>query len=175
VTASKIISDSPVRPTEADTELLASAQASALATRDLYQAAVAAGAGGDHTASFVAIAAHHDAYAQAISSLIGRAAPQARDNGIFSANKSDFESGTTTAALAAHALENSLVSAHTELIGELEGTEGAALIASMVVIESRHVVALATIAGKSPIDDIDLFLVTPEAAPADAQTTTTVA
>ena len=175
MTASKIISDSPVRPTEADTELLASAQASALATRDLYQAAVAAGVGGDHTASFVAIAAHHDAYAQAISSLIGRAAPQARDNGIFSANKSDFESDTTAAALAAHALENSLVSAHTELIGELEGTEGAALIASMVVIESRHVVALATIAGKSPIDDIDLFLVTPEAAPADAQTTTTVA
>ncbi len=175
MTASKIISDSPVRPTEADTELLASAQATALATRDLYQAAVAAGAGGDHTASFVAIAAHHDAYAQAISSLIGRAAPQARDNGIFSANKSDFESDSTTAALAAHALENSLVSAHTELIGELEGTEGAALIASMVVIESRHVVALATIAGKSPIDDIDLFLVTPEAAPADAQTTTTVA
>ena len=175
MTASKIISDSPVRPTEADTELLASAQASALATRDLYQAAVAAGVGGDHTASFVAIAAHHDAYAQAISSLIGRAAPQARDNGIFSANKSDFESDTTAAALAAHALENSLVSAHTELIGELEGTEGAALIASMVVIESRHVVALATIAGKSPINDIDLFLVTPEAAPADAQTTTTVA
>ena len=175
MTASKIISDSPVRPTEADTELLASAQANALATRDLYQAAVAAGVGGDHTASFVAIAAHHDAYAQAISSLIGRAAPQARDNGIFSANKSDFESDTATAALAAHALENSLVSAHTELIGELEGTEGAALIASMVVIESRHVVALATIAGKSPIDDIDLFLVTPEAAPADAQTTTTVA
>ena len=175
MTASKINSDSPVRPTEADTELLASAQATALAVRDLYQAAVAAGVGGDHTASFVAIAAHHDAYAQAISSLIGRAAPQARDNGIFSANKSDFESDTTTAALAAHALENSLVSAHTELIGELEGTEGAALIASMVVIESRHVVALATIAGKSPIDDIDLFLVTPEAAPADAQTTTTVA
>ena len=175
MTASKIISDSPVRPTEADTELLASAQATALATRDLYQAAVAAGVGGDHTASFVAIAAHHDAYAQAISSLIGRAAPQARDNGIFSANKSDFESDTTAAALAAHALENSLVSAHTELSGELEGTEGAALIASMVVIESRHVVALATIAGKSPIDDIDLFLVTPEAAPADAQTTTTVA
>ena len=175
MTASKIISDSPVRPTEADTELLASAQANALATRDLYQAAVAAGVGGDHTASFVAIAAHHDAYAQAISSLIGRAAPQERDSEVFSANKSDFESDTTTAALAAHALENSLVSAHTALIGELEGTEGAALIASMVVIESRHVVVLATIAGKSPIDDIDLFLVTPEAAPADAQTTTTVA
>ena len=175
MTASKIISDSPVRPTEADTELLASAQASALATRDLYQAAVAAGVGGDHTASFVAIAAHHDAYAQAISSLIGRAAPQARDNGIFSANKSDFESDTTAAALAAHALENSLVSAHTKLIGMLEGTEGAALIASMVIIEARHVVALAAIAGKSPIADTDLFLVTPEAAQADAQTTTTVA
>jgi hypothetical protein len=45
----------------------------------------------------------------------------------------------------------------------------------MVVIESRHVVALATVADKSPIDDIDLFLVTPEAAQADAQTTTPVA
>ena len=175
MTASKIISDSPVRPTEADTELLASAQAAALATRDLYQAAVAAGATGDHTATFVSLAAHHDAYAQAISSLIGRAAPQARDDELFSANKSDFESDATTAALAARTLENSLVAAHTELIGELEGTEGAALIASMVVIESRHVVALATVAGKSPIDDIDLFLVTPEAAQADAQTTTPVA
>ena len=175
MTASKIISDSPVRPTEADTELLASAQATALAVRDLYQATVAAGVGGDHTASFVAIAAHHDAYAQAISSLIGRAAPQARDNGLFSENKSDFESDTTGAALAAHGLENALVASHTELIGELEGTEGAALIASMVVIESRHVVVMATIAGKSPVDDIELFLDTPEAAEADAQTTTTVA
>ena len=175
MTASKIISDSPVRPTEADTELLASAQAAALATRDLYQAAVAAGATGDHTATFVSLAAHHDAYAQAISSLIGRAAPQARDDELFSANKSDFESDATTAALAAHTLENSLVAAHTELIGQLEGTEGAALIASMVVIEARHVVALAAIAGKSAIDDTDLFLVTPEAASADAQTTTTIA
>jgi hypothetical protein len=173
VTASKIISDSPVRPTEADTELLASAQATALAVRDLYHAAVEAGAGGDHVASLVAIAAHHDAYAQAISSLIGRAAPQARDSELFSANKADFGADTTAAALAAHTLENSLVAAHTELISKLEGTEGAALVASMVIIEARHVVALATIAGKSPFGDTDLFLVTPEAAEADAQTTTT--
>ena len=61
------------------------------------------------------------------------------------------------------------------MIGALEGTEGAALIASMVLIESRHVVVLATIAGKSPVSDIDLFLVTPEAAQADAKTTTSVA
>ncbi len=175
MTASKIISDSPVRPTAADTELLASAQATALAVRDLYQAAVAAGAGGEHVACLVSIAAHHDAYAQSISSLIGRAAPQARDSKVFSTNKADFGSDTMATALAAHALENSLVSTHTALIGELESTEGAALIASMVIIEARHVVALATIAGKSPIDDTDLFLVTPEAAPADAQTTTTIA
>jgi hypothetical protein len=175
VTASKIISDSPVRPTAADTELLASAQATALAVRDLYQAAVAAGAGGEHVACLVSIAAHHDAYAQSISSLIGRAAPQARDSKVFSSNKADFGSDTMATALAAHALENSLVAAHTELVGELVGTEGAALIASMVIIEARHVVALAAIAGKSAIDDTDLFLVTPEAASADAQTTTTIA
>ncbi len=175
MTASKIISDSPVRPTAADTELLASAQATALAVRDLYQAAVAAGAGGEHVACLVSIAAHHDAYAQSISSLIGRAAPQARDSKVFSSNKADFGSDTMATALAAHALENSLVAAHTELVGELVGTEGAALIASMVIIEARHVVALAAIAGKSAIDDTDLFLVTPEAAAADAQTTTTIA
>lgn len=175
MTASKIISDSPVRPTAADTELLASAQATALAVRDLYQAAVAAGAGGEHVACLVSIAAHHDAYAQSISSLIGRAAPQARDSKVFSSNKADFGSDTMATALAAHALENSLVAAHTELVGELVGTEGAALIASMVIIEARHVVALAAIAGKSAIDDTDLFLVTPEAASADAQTTTTIA
>ena len=175
MTASKIISVSPVRPTPADTVLLASAQATALAMRDLYQAAVGAGAGGEHVACLVSIAAHHDAYAQTISSLIGRAAPQARDSGVFSANEADFGSDTMAAALAAHALENSLVAAHTKLIGMLEGTEGAALIASMVIIEARHVVALAAIAGKSPIADTDLFLVTPEAAQADAQTTTTVA
>ena len=175
MTASKIISDSPVRPTAADTELLASAQATALAVRDLYQAAVAAGAGGEHVACLVSIAAHHDAYAQSISSLIGRAAPQSRDSKVFSSNKADFGSDTMATALAAHALENSLVAAHTELVGELVGTEGAALIASMVIIEARHVVALAAIAGKSAIDDTDLFLVTPEAASADAQTTTTIA
>ena len=175
MTASKIISVSPVRPTPADTVLLASAQATALAMRDLYQAAVGAGAGGEHVACLVSIAAHHDAYAQTISSLIGRAAPQARDSDVFSANEADFGSDTMAAALAAHALENSLVAAHTEVIGMLEGTEGAALIASMVIIEARHVVALAAIAGKSPIADTDLFLVTPEAAQADAQTTTTVA
>ena len=175
MTASKIISDSPVRPTAADTELLASAQATALAVRDLYQAAVAAGAGGEHVACLVSIAAHHDAYAQSISSLIGRAAPQARDSKVFSSNQADFGSDTMATALAAHALENSLVAAHTELVGELVGTEGAALIASMVIIEARHVVALAAIAGKSAIDDTDLFLVTPEAASADAQTTTTIA
>jgi hypothetical protein len=45
----------------------------------------------------------------------------------------------------------------------------------MIIIEARHVVALATIAGKSPVSDTDLFLVTPEAATADAQTTTTIA
>ena len=175
MTASKIISDSPVRPTEADTELLASAQATALAVRDLYHAAVEAGAGGDHVASLVAIAAHHDAYAQAISSLIGRAAPQARDSKLFAANKADFGADTTAVALAAHTLENDLVAAHTEVVGALEGTEGAALLASMIIIEARHVVALATIAGKSPVSDTDLFLVTPEAATADAQTTTTIA
>ena len=168
MTVSKIINDSPLRPTAADIELLASAQGHALATRDLYQVAIDAGAGGDHLSSLVALAAHHDAYAQSISSLIGPAAPQAPDADFMAANRAGFGADTKETALAAHAVENLLIATYTEMIGLLEGTEGSALLASIVIIQARHAVALATIAGLSPLTDTDAFLVTPAAAAAQA-------
>ena len=161
MTASKTNSAPPVRrPTAADVELLSAAQSTELAARDLYNSAIAAGAGGEHLASLVALSAHHDAYAQSISSLIGADAPQTRDDELFNSLVADFGSDTVGVALAAHGLENSIVAAHTTLVGELVGTDGAALMASIVITEARHCVALATIAGKSPVADLDLFLVT---------------
>lgn len=157
----------PRRPTEADVALLAYAQSVEYAARDLYRQAIDAGAGDEHLASLVAIAAHHDAYAQAISALIGTSAPQDRDENLFRSVSTKFRGSTKQVALAAHELENTLVVTHESLLAELDGTEGSALIASILITEARHATALAAIAGLSPIADIDAYLVTPDLVPLD--------
>lgn len=155
----------PRRPTEADVALLGFAQSAELAARDLYRRAIDAGSGGDQVASLVAMAAHHDAYAQAISATIGTAAPQTRNEVLFQLFSQRFGGNTTQTALAAHELENQLVVTHLSLLENLDGTEGSALVASILITEARHTVALATLAGLSPISDNDAFLVTPDLAP----------
>ena len=145
----------PRRPTEGDIALLQIVQQVELTARDLYALALE-DAEGDAANTYAGLHAHHDMYAQSVSSQIGRDAPQTRDEALFSSLDSGFD------AAAAWELENRLVVTHTELLGSIEGTEPAALIASILVGESRHVVALAVLAGKSPVDDIDDFLVTPD-------------
>lgn len=153
----------PRRPTPADIELLAFAQQAELAARDLFAAAVDNGVGGDHQASIACIAAHHDAASQAISALIGRNAPQARLDSLFAAQRNAFLKDDSFAT-SAWQLENTLVATHVSLLGTLDGTEGSALVASIVTAESRHAAALAAIAGLSPVADADAFL----SLPADA-------
>jgi len=149
----------PRRPTAGDIELLAVAQSLELTARDLYRAAVSAGVGGDHEASLACMGAHHDMASQSISAVIGGEAPQTRNDDLFEALESEFTGSDV--ALAAHGLENSLVATHKALLGELDGSEGSALIASVLIVEARHAAALAAVAGLSPVDDADAFLVTP--------------
>lgn len=155
----------PRRPTADDVELLAFAQSVELVARDLYRQAIGAGSGGDHVASLVAMAAHHDAYAQSISATIGTAAPQTRNEPLFQVLSPRFGSDTTQTALAAHELENLLVVTHQSLLQNLSGTEGSALVASILITEARHAVALATLAGLSPVANSEAFLVTTNLAP----------
>lgn len=155
----------PRRPTEADVRLLAFAQSVELSARDLYRLAVAAGAGGQQNPSIAAIAAHHDAYSQAISALIGTRAPQTRDETLFELLKSSFDTKADSMARAAHELENTLVATHQSLLASLDGTEGAALIASVLIVEARHSAAMAAIAGLSPTRNADAFLTTPAVQP----------
>ncbi len=156
----------PRRPTAADSELLGFAQQAELAARDLYQAAVEAGSGGDHTPSIASLAAHHDAASQSISALIGRDAPQSRLDSVFDSLESRFTGDTEELALAAHELENTLVATHLSLLEALDGTDGVALVSSIVISEARHVSAMAALAGLSPVADADLYLVTtPDLAP----------
>jgi hypothetical protein len=151
----------PRRPTAADSALLGFAQQAELAARDLYLAAVAAGSGGDQTASIAALAAHHDAVSQSISALIGRDAPQTPLESVFDAYEARFTDDTTTLAVAAHELENTLVTTHLSLVETLDGTDGVDLVASVVIAEARHVAAMAALAGLSPVADTDAYLVVP--------------
>ncbi|MBU3717789.1 MAG: hypothetical protein FGM45_05735 [Actinobacteria bacterium] len=150
----------PRRPTPADIELLAFAQQAELAARDLFAAAADNGVGGEHTASVACIAAHHDAASQAISALIGRSAPQARLDSLFVASRNAFLNDDSFAT-SAWELENTMVATHLSLLSALDGTEGSALVASIVSAEARHAAALAVIAGLSPVSDADAFLTTP--------------
>lgn len=149
----------PRRPTADDIELLGAAQSLELTARDLYRAAVSAGVGGDHLASLACMATHHDMASQSISAVIGGDAPQTRNDDLFDSLESGFTGDDV--ALTAHGLENSLVATHRFLLGELDGTEGSALIASILITEARHSAALASVAGLSPVDDADAFLTTP--------------
>ncbi|MFM8530576.1 MAG: ferritin-like domain-containing protein [Ilumatobacteraceae bacterium] len=149
----------PRRPTADDIELLGAAQSLELTARDLYRAAVSAGVGGDHLASLACMATHHDMASQSISAVIGGDAPQTRNDDLFDSLESGFTGDDV--ALTAHGLENSLVATHRFLLGELDGTEGSALIASILITEARHSAALASVAGLSPVDDSDAFLTTP--------------
>jgi hypothetical protein len=155
----------PRRPTAADAQLLGFAQTVELAARDLYRLAVEAGAGGQQLPSIAAIAAHHDAYAQAISAVIGTSAPQQRDEALFSALSSSFDTKANSMAVAGHSLENTLVATHQSLLAQLDGTEGSALIASIMIVEARHSAALAVLAGLSPTRDADAFFTTPAVQP----------
>jgi hypothetical protein len=62
---------------------------------------------------------------------------------------------------AAAELENIAVATHTEVVGALQGTDGAALIASILVVEARHVVVLLDMAEQT---DLDALLVNDAAA-----------
>jgi Ferritin-like domain len=142
----------PKRPSNADIKLLSFAQMIELTARDLYKAGLDKGVFADETLETVkAIGEAHEAYAQAISGLIGRLAPNAPDAALFDELSKGF--GTGDVATAARNLENNLVATHVDIIGQLEGVDGSALMASVVVVEARHATVLAHIAGVIDLDD----------------------
>lgn len=85
---------------------------------------------------------HHQAYCDALKAYLG---PEAvRDPEAFVP-----DSGASFAAAAADLapVEAALVRAHSDAIGSLKGTEAAALMASIVVVEARHESALTELRG----------------------------
>jgi hypothetical protein len=144
----------PKRPTEDDIALLSFAQSVELTIRDLYDVAIGAGIFTDTTLEAVkAIREAHEAYAQSISGLLGRVAPNTRVDELFTSLEKDFSGSPSDVATAARAIENTAVATHSDVVGKLIGIDGSSLIASMLIVEARHATYLATIAGVTTLED----------------------
>jgi hypothetical protein len=143
----------PKRPSDADLELLRFAQTAELAAQSLYTKALATDLGPATAAVVAKVRDAHQAYGQALAAEIGRSAPGTPDATIVGDLEGAFTGGQAGMVAAAAQLENTLVATHTEVIGALEGIDGARLIASIVIAESRHAVVFNDLAGNTGLDD----------------------
>ena len=150
----------PAQPTPGDLELLAFAETIELAARDLYQASIDAGVD-DETIAL--LRDNHEAYADVLSGILGINAPGRPDVRLFDELESSFAVGNVTAAAeAGYALESRLVATYTDMLRSLEGTDGAEMVASILVVEARNCTVLADLAGNGA--DLDALFVN-DAAP----------
>lgn len=135
----------PIGYTAEDAALLGAMQEVEIAARDLYQAALDAGADDD---VYRGIRDNHGAYVDILSGLIGRSAGSLRNDALYQEHVGSFEESSGEAlAQAAYDFESTLVATHTQALGELVGINGAAAVASIVMVEARHCTVLADMAG----------------------------
>jgi hypothetical protein len=145
----------PRQPVGTDKALLGAAQRAELAAVALYDTALSGRQlVGDERLVLSGIREAHEAYAQALSAILGKAAPDIAEQLIVDQFGGAFAGPIGAMLEAANELENILVATHTELVGALQGTDGAALIASILVVEARHATVLADMAGVSDLDQL---------------------
>jgi len=113
-----------------------------LAARDLYQAAIDAGASGTAWGIFVS---QHAQYAQRIAGLTGISANNV-DNTVYQARLAAFQSDRP--ANAAYELENTLVATHASLLAQVDSANAANVLASILAMESRQAAYLAERSGR---------------------------
>jgi Ferritin-like domain len=145
---------SPKRPTDDDVTLLGFAQTVEIAASRLYELAVAtADFDDDDKAVMATFLDAHRAYAASLSGFLGREAPQAV-NPIFDEMQDSFGGDRASVLDAAYNLESVAVATHTDILGQLQATDGAALIASILLVEAAHGTVLAILSGKTSLDDL---------------------
>jgi len=101
---------------------------------------------GNDLAAMTLILDHHVAYAQALTGYLA----------VDVATPSNAPLASPTGSVASVArqlatLEDQTASIHTDTIGAIKGLDPAMLLASIVIVETRHAAALELIAGASPI------------------------
>lgn len=136
----------PKRPTDDDVGLLTFAESVELAARDLYQTAVDAGVKDDVV---IAMLANHRGYADVIRGILGTRSNGTRDDAVFAKFESAFKvSDLASLTDGAYELESTAVATHIALLGQLQGTDAARLIASILIVEARQAAVLADAGGK---------------------------
>jgi len=113
-----------------------------LAARDLYRAAIEAGATGS---AWAILANQHGSYAQRMAGLTGLSA-DTRDSTVYDERVAAFQSDRP--ANAAYELENTLIATHATLLGQIVDPRLADALASVVSMESRHAAYLAERSGR---------------------------
>jgi hypothetical protein len=152
----------PKRPTADDTALLGAAQQVELTTLALYDQAIGKAKGWtpEQATLMTTLREAHHAFANAISGLLGRVAPNGPNETILAQRGSKFTGNSGDVLLAAADLESSLVATHLDVLAKLQGVNGAALVASILSSEARHVTALRDLGG---VTDLSALLVDTEA------------
>jgi hypothetical protein len=137
----------PKRPTTPDLVLLNFAESVELTARDLYQASIDAGAKDDLITLLVT---NHRGYADVIRGILGTRSIGIRNNDLYDDLSSTFATADLRAlAPVAYDLESTLAATHADLLAGLEGTDGARIIASILIVEARQAAVLADAAGHS--------------------------
>ncbi|MGB8857756.1 MAG: ferritin-like domain-containing protein [Ilumatobacteraceae bacterium] len=140
----------PQRPTADDVALLGFAQQVELTAQALYDEALTVKGWSDsHAVVVTALREAHQAYAQSLSGFLGRQAPGTRSDDLFKSLQADFGASVEGALAAAASLESAAVATHGEVLSKLQGTDAAALIASIQSNEARHATVLADMAGET--------------------------
>jgi hypothetical protein len=146
----------PKRPTEADVSLLGFIQTAEVAAFACYRSAldraVALPIPEADIPVFQVFAEHHQAYAQQISGLLGRTAPNTVNASVVEQFGAPFESGSLEEIyIAAQELEDALTATNISALNELVGTDGAALIASIIAVEAQHSTTMQALAGQADV------------------------
>jgi hypothetical protein len=163
----------PGRPTPDDTALLAFILTAELAASELFGGAADV-EGIDPAAAdlFAVLEEHHRAYANNIAGRLGKAAVNGPNASVLAEFQDDLLG--PDAASRGRELELALVATHLDAVGRLVGIDAAGLLASIVVVEAQHSVALGALAGLDADDDFDAYTdetvdpITPDDYPASA-------
>jgi len=144
----------PRAPQAADLPLLGAAKVLELSAATAWSAAVARldqlGYGDAAKELIADIERHHTAYAEALSALYGPGSPDAASATVGAKLGADaFGTGDGTAVLAAGvALEQAAADTHLSLLGQIQSTDAASLVASIQIVEARHAAVLAHLQGQ---------------------------
>lgn len=139
---------------DADKELAAFAIGLELTARDLYQAAVDAGADDE---IWSVLREQHEAYGTRIAGLAGISADMRADE-VYASLEDAF--ATSDPSEPAQQLENIAAATHVDLLGRIEDIGFAEIVAAIASMESRHSTVLGLMAGKSG-DDLFVNPATP--------------